>query len=315
MAAKGVPSCGMHAAPRLLGATTDASRSRGTSVTTFAIRFVFVTSRRRSGSKATLPQLMPPATPGNWTEPSRLGGVKIPSERLAAILSRHLPRSHGVSPQASSGESPGGCSGGGSVGKGCVGESLSPGPPACGTGRSSTGKSGAPVSRSSRKDVPHLRRLGDRRQRATLACAPRSASAATRRRSPRDRGARSGSATRPLPSSPAARPPSSRSDRARCAGRRRNPGSRCPSAGTGDRAPDRPRRSTRRSAFRGASAACRRRRAAAAASRAAPDRRPSAARRCARRSRAPRRSARRCAVRRPPARRRPPRRRSVSAGR
>ena len=147
----------------------DASRSLGTSVTTLAIRFAFATSRRRSGSKATLPQLKPPATPGNWTEPARLGGVKIPSERLAAIFSRHLPRSQGVSPQASSGERPGGCSGGGQRRKRLGRRERLAGP---------AGLRNRPLldreERHARlaveqEDVPHLGRLGDRRQRAALA--------------------------------------------------------------------------------------------------------------------------------------------------
>ena len=41
-------------------------------------------------------------------------------------------------------------------GKGWVGESVSPGTPPCGTARSSTGYSGCPVSRSSRKIMPIL---------------------------------------------------------------------------------------------------------------------------------------------------------------
>jgi hypothetical protein len=44
--------------------------------------------------------------------------------------------------------------GGGFTGTGCVGEAASPSRSEAGTGRSSTGKSGFPVSRSNRKTKP-----------------------------------------------------------------------------------------------------------------------------------------------------------------
>ncbi len=44
--------------------------------------------------------------------------------------------------------------GGGATGNGRVGESHSPGPPVCGTGRSSTGRNGSPVSRFRTKTKP-----------------------------------------------------------------------------------------------------------------------------------------------------------------
>ena len=59
-------------------------------------------------------------------------------------------------PKASSGRMRLGASGGGATGNGWVGESTSPGAPPCGTGRSSTGMTGAPVSRSSVKSSPCL---------------------------------------------------------------------------------------------------------------------------------------------------------------
>src|SRR4030095_11559122 len=98
----------------------------------------------------------PPALPGHWMILSRPGGVKMPSERIDAMISRHLPLSDGVKPHASSGPNVSGCSGPGCVGKGCVGESTSPGTPPCGTGRSSTGNSGSPPRRTGENKVAHL---------------------------------------------------------------------------------------------------------------------------------------------------------------
>src|SRR6266545_735631 len=72
------------------------------------------------------------------------------------MRSRHLARSQGVMPQASSGEMVIRASGRGAVGKGCVGQVCSPGTSVCGTGRSSTGKIGSPVSLLSRKRNPIL---------------------------------------------------------------------------------------------------------------------------------------------------------------
>ena len=60
----------------------------------------------------------------------------------------------GVSPQASSEPSVIGWSGGGCVGKGWVGESQRPKSSLCGTARSSTGKTGSPVSRCRTKSRP-----------------------------------------------------------------------------------------------------------------------------------------------------------------
>ena len=70
---------------------------------------------------------------------------------------RHLALSRGVKPQASSTEMPSWCKGTGFTGKGWVGDRYSPSTaPVWGTGRSSTGKSGSPVSRSSIKVIPIL---------------------------------------------------------------------------------------------------------------------------------------------------------------
>jgi hypothetical protein len=62
---------------------------------------------------------MPPKFPGTARVPCRLGGVKIPSLRSPRIQLRHVSRSSGVGPQASSAEIFCGASGGGAAGKGC----------------------------------------------------------------------------------------------------------------------------------------------------------------------------------------------------
>src|SRR5262245_54627861 len=83
------------------------------SFTTKARRVVLVITRPRFGSYDRLPQLMPPPIPGKTTVPSKLGGVKMPSERRALMRSRHQSRSSVVPPQASSAPSFCGTRGGG----------------------------------------------------------------------------------------------------------------------------------------------------------------------------------------------------------
>ena len=73
-----------------------------------------------------------------------------------AILSRHHERDCSVTPNASSALISMGTSGRGSVGKGWVGHASSPGTSLAGTRRSSTGKSGSPVSRLRRNRNPIL---------------------------------------------------------------------------------------------------------------------------------------------------------------
>ena len=51
--------------------------------------------------------------------------------------------------------------GAGRVGKGCVGDDCSPGTSLCGTGRSSIGQIGLPVTRSNTIQQAELRRLRD----------------------------------------------------------------------------------------------------------------------------------------------------------
>src|SRR5882757_10780248 len=115
-------------------------------------RFVLATITWREGSYAALPQFTPPTLPGKTAAPRRLGGVNMPSARSDLILSWHHFRSSGVAPQASLAETPSGTRE--MVENGCVGEASSPGISDFGTGRSSTGSRGAPVSRLSTKTCP-----------------------------------------------------------------------------------------------------------------------------------------------------------------
>jgi len=113
-------------------------------------------SRWRCGSNAAPLQFMPPRLPGYSTLPRTLGGVKMPSERRLPILLRQSSRSCGVAPHASSTLSVCGTSGGGAMGKGCVAADASPATSLFGTARSSTPKSGVPVSRPSTNTFPVL---------------------------------------------------------------------------------------------------------------------------------------------------------------
>ena len=108
-AAYGVPRCG-NSDPKRGSPSLASTSSWGTRVMTLTTWFTFMTIQRREGSKATPPQLTPPATLGNWTLPTSAGGVKMPSERNG---------------------------GGGATG--WVAVSGAPGAPPWGTGRSSTG--------------------------------------------------------------------------------------------------------------------------------------------------------------------------------
>src|SRR5437868_9854980 len=80
---------------------SSCSLSCGISLTQNARRLVFMMSRWRAGSSAALPQFTPPTLPGKAIVPSRLGGVKIPSDRDAAILLLHHSRSSADFPHAS----------------------------------------------------------------------------------------------------------------------------------------------------------------------------------------------------------------------
>src|SRR5215469_14110336 len=98
--------------------------ARGISLTHATRRFVFAIIKCCRGSYAALPQFTPPTLPGACTVPCKLGGVKIPSLREAAILSWHHLASSGLGPQVSATLN---CSGTSEiVEKGCVGELSSP---------------------------------------------------------------------------------------------------------------------------------------------------------------------------------------------
>ena len=76
------------------------------------------------------------------------GGVKIGPITNCFASSRACARSSGVKSMRSSSVSPLRENGAGLVGNGCVGAACSPGTVDCGTGRSSIGHTGLPVTRS-----------------------------------------------------------------------------------------------------------------------------------------------------------------------
>src|SRR3954452_22386908 len=97
-------------------------------------------SRCRCGSNAELLQFTPPAFPGYTMVPCKLGGVKIPSDREAAILSSHHFLSSGVNPNPN--PSPAfNPSGAVETPEGCVGQAVWPGISLFGTAFSGTGNS------------------------------------------------------------------------------------------------------------------------------------------------------------------------------
>src|SRR5690242_15054016 len=100
-----------------------------------------------SGFTATPPQFAPPLWPGNEIVPRKLGGVYKPSLREFLSNSRILACSASVAKGLMSfSVKLSRANGGGLLGKGCVGELNSPGTSDCGTGRSSTGHRGSPVT-------------------------------------------------------------------------------------------------------------------------------------------------------------------------
>src|SRR5579872_3724847 len=110
-----------------------------------------------AGSTAAVPQLAPPPTPGIVTVPFMLGGVNRPSLREFRIRSRQVACSaSGMYGLTSFSVSACLAKGGGLLGKGCVGHACSPGTSDFGTGRSSIGHNGCPVTRSSTKRNPCL---------------------------------------------------------------------------------------------------------------------------------------------------------------
>ena len=89
---------------------------------------------------------MPSVPPGDSSRTD--GGVNIGPERYCRNISRASARSSGVKSIRSSSVMPCRSNGAGFVGNGCVGASRSPGTSDGGTGRSSIGHTGSPVTRS-----------------------------------------------------------------------------------------------------------------------------------------------------------------------
>src|SRR6266581_4171507 len=117
-------------------------------------RLTGTTARACPSSIAMPPQWAPPMLPGCERVPCVLGGVNGPSLRSAARMSWQAALASGVGPQASSAEYRSGTRGGVTAVKGCVRDATSPGTVLGGTGRSSTGKIGVPVVRSSTYSIP-----------------------------------------------------------------------------------------------------------------------------------------------------------------
>ena len=109
-----------------------------------------------SGSTPAPLQLAPPAVPGLKMVPclppgrgsSRIGAVNIGPHAYWSSSSTASARSSGVKSMRSSTRTPCSSNGGGFVGNGWVGASRSPGTSEAGTGRSSMGQTGSPVTRS-----------------------------------------------------------------------------------------------------------------------------------------------------------------------
>ena len=95
---------------------------------------------------------MPPPGPGDWMSGPRAprsgGGVKMGPIRTRSAIRSASARSSGVKSIRSSSVMPCRSNGAGLVGNGCVGEYHSPGTSPAGTGRSSIGQTGSPVTRS-----------------------------------------------------------------------------------------------------------------------------------------------------------------------
>ena len=101
-----------------------------------------------SGSIAAPDQFAPPATPGTWIVPRCDGGVKSGPWSYRATMSSASLRISGVRSIRSSSRTPWMSIGAGRVGNGWVFAAFSPGTPEAGTGRSSIGQTGWPVTRS-----------------------------------------------------------------------------------------------------------------------------------------------------------------------
>jgi hypothetical protein len=110
-----------------------------------------------SGSTAAPPQFAPPTQPGIRivpcfpSTPFTVGGVNMGPYTKSSRIASASARSSGVKSIRSSVVMPWWSKGRGQVGKGCVSAATSPGTFDGGTGRSSIGHRGSPVSRSNAK--------------------------------------------------------------------------------------------------------------------------------------------------------------------
>ena len=75
------------------------SVSRGMRPVTEGRRLMLRITQPRCGSNATLPQFVPPITPGYWIVPARLEGVKDAVVAIALDQFLALARSQGLSPK------------------------------------------------------------------------------------------------------------------------------------------------------------------------------------------------------------------------
>src|SRR5882724_10976346 len=109
-----------------------------------------------AGLAAVLPQLEPPRAPGSDRLSYKPGGVNRPSLRMLAIRSFHEACSAGVRMYGFTSAAVifWRAKGGGMVGIGWVGQACSPGISLFGTGRSSIGQRGLPVTRSNTYKKP-----------------------------------------------------------------------------------------------------------------------------------------------------------------
>ena len=117
---------------------------------------VFANSHPVSGSTAAPPHPDPPIAPGITTVPWSDGGEKTGPTRYLEIAASAASFTAGVKSITSSSENPCLEMGAGFEGNGCVGQLASPGTSLCGTGRSSIGQSGLPVTRSKTNRNPCL---------------------------------------------------------------------------------------------------------------------------------------------------------------
>src|SRR6267143_3399819 len=109
-----------------------------------------------SGSNAAPCQSAPPTEPGSWIVPflsvgpaPRIdGGVNRGPVTYCFVMAIASARNSGVKSIRLSTVDPWRSNAAGLVGKGCVGDVRSPGVADCGTGRSSIGQTGLPVTRS-----------------------------------------------------------------------------------------------------------------------------------------------------------------------